>query len=139
VITPHFDQRTVEIVRSNLNKVLGIASGETEPLSPRQSLPELLAPHLRTLLFDLDRIAGAGNKAQRGLAVFKSFVGEIDIGLDIEPESGAAESGDLEVDLPNLFVAVGEAAEERQFPLVPITFCRWDGANQRVTGTCGTH
>ena len=83
-------------------------------------LAALLAPHLRTLLFDLDRIAGAGYKARRGLAVLKSFVGainikigEIDIGLDIEPESGAADSGDLEVDLPNLFVAVGEAAEER--------------------------
>jgi hypothetical protein len=33
--------------------------------------------------------------------------------LDIEPEAGAADSGDLEVDLPSLFVAVGEAAEER--------------------------
>ncbi len=83
-------------------------------------LPELLAPHLRRLLFDLDRIAGAGNKARRGLAVLKSFigairvkVGDVDIGLDIEPEVGAADSGDLEVDLPSLFVAVGEAAQER--------------------------
>jgi hypothetical protein len=52
--------------------------------------------------------------------VLKSFigairikVGEIDIGVDIEPEPGAADSGDLEVDLPNLFTAVAEAAEER--------------------------
>jgi len=80
----------------------------------------LLAPHLRRLLFDLDRIAGAGDKARRGLAVLKSFVGaikitigDIDIGLDIEPEPGAADSGDLEVDLPSLFTAVGEAAQER--------------------------
>lgn len=36
------------------------------------------------------------------------------IGLDIEPERGAADSGDLEIDLPNLFVALGEAAEERK-------------------------
>ncbi len=83
-------------------------------------LAVLLAPHLRRVLFELDRIAGAGNKARRGIAVLKSFVsaikisvGDIDIGLDIEPESGAADSGDLEVDLPSLFVAVGEAAEER--------------------------
>lgn len=83
-------------------------------------LAVLLAPHLRRLLFELDRIAGAGNKARRGLAVLKSFigairirVGEIDIGVDIEPESGTADSGDLEVDLPNLFTAVAEAAEER--------------------------
>jgi hypothetical protein len=41
-------------------------------------------------------------------------VGEFSLGLDIEPEKGAADSGDLEIDLPNLFVAVGEAAEDRQ-------------------------
>lgn len=83
-------------------------------------LAALLAPHLRRLLFDLDRIAGAGNKARRGLAVLKSFVGairikvgDVDIGLDIEPEPGAADSGDLEVDLPSLFMAVAEAAQER--------------------------
>jgi len=84
-------------------------------------LAVLLAPHLRRLLFDLDRIAGAGDKVRRGIAVLKSFVGaikitvgEIDIGLDIGPEAGAADSGDLEVDLPSLFMAVGEAAQERE-------------------------
>lgn len=86
-----------------------------------KSLAVLLAPHLRRLLFDLDRIAGAGDKARRGIAVLKSFVGaikvtvgDVDIGLDIEPEPGAADSGDLEVDLPSLFMAVAEAAEERK-------------------------
>ena len=85
-----------------------------------KSLSVLLAPHLRRLLFDLDRLAGAGDKARRGLAVLKSFVGaikikvgELNIGLDIEPESGSADSGDLEVDLPSLFTALGEAAQER--------------------------
>ena len=34
--------------------------------------------------------------------------------LDIEPEIGAADSGDLEIDLPNLFVALAEAAEDRK-------------------------
>jgi len=85
-----------------------------------KSLAALLAPQLRRLLFELDRIAGAGHKARRGLAVLQSFigairihVGEIDIGVDIEPEPGTADSGDLEVDLPSLFCAVAEAAEER--------------------------
>jgi len=41
-------------------------------------------------------------------------VGELTVGLDIDPEKGAADSGDLEIDLPNLFVAVAEAAEERK-------------------------
>ncbi|MDN0076704.1 ATP-binding protein [Crenobacter sp. SG2303] len=86
----------------------------------RKSLAVLLAPQLRRLLFELDRMAGAGDKVRRGIAVLKSFVaaikvkvGEIDIGIDIEPESGSADSGDLELDLPSLFVAVAEAAKER--------------------------
>ena len=85
-----------------------------------KSLAVLLAPHLRRLLFDLDRMAGAGDKVRRGLGVLKSFVGaikvkvgDIDIGLDIEPVKGDADSGDLEVDLPSLFVAVAEAADDR--------------------------
>ena len=85
-----------------------------------KSLAVLLPPQLRRLLFDLDRIAGAGDKVRRGIAVLKSFVGaikikvgEIDISLDIEPEPGTADSGDLETDLPSLFMAVGEAAQER--------------------------
>jgi hypothetical protein len=84
-------------------------------------LAVLLAPHLRRLFFDLDRMAGAGYKVRRGLAVLKSFigavkitVGEVEFGLDIEPERGTADSGDLEVDLPNLLTALAEAAEERQ-------------------------
>ena len=85
-----------------------------------KSLGALLIPHLRRLLFDLNRIAGVGDKVRRGLAVLKSFisavkitVADIEFGLDIEPERGAADSGDIEVDLPNLFLAVAEAAQER--------------------------
>ena len=44
-------------------------------------------------------------------------MGEIEVGLDIDPEKGAADSGDLESDLPNLFLAVAEAAEERKTPV----------------------
>src|SRR5215210_2437531 len=88
---------------------------EAKPLGP------LIAPHLRTLLFDLDRMAGAGDKARRGLRVLRSFIGAIKVsmgdvsfGLDIDPQVGTADSGDLEIDLPSLFVAVAEAAEERK-------------------------
>ncbi|MEI6072245.1 MAG: ATP-binding protein [Verrucomicrobiae bacterium] len=89
-----------------------------------KSLAALLVPPLRKLLFELDRVAGAGDKAKRGLAVLKGFMngvkvslGDIEVGLDIDPEKGAADSGDLESDLPNLFVAVAEAAEERKVPV----------------------
>jgi len=85
-----------------------------------KSLGVLLAPHLRRLLYELDRLAGAGDKVRRGLAVLKSFIGaikvkvdDIEFGLDIDPEMGAADSGDLEIDLPSLFTAVAEAAAER--------------------------
>jgi len=44
----------------------------------------------------------------------KLSLGDAEFGLDISAEPGSADSGDLEVDLPNLFVAVGEAAEERK-------------------------
>ncbi len=81
----------------------------------------LIAPYLRSLLYDLDRIAGTGDKVKRGLAVLRSFigalkltVGDVSIGLDIDPEKGSADSGDLEIDLPDLFVAIGEAAEDRK-------------------------
>jgi len=96
-------------------RTIAIEAHEEKALGP------LIAPHLRSLLYDLDRMAGAGNKVKRGLAVLRSFVGalkvtvgDVTLGLDIDPEKGAADSGDLEIDLPNLFVAVAEAAEERK-------------------------
>jgi hypothetical protein len=83
-------------------------------------LGELIYPALRSLLYELDRVAGAGDKVKRGLAVLRSFIGSIKLtvndvalGLDIEPAKGTADSGDLEIDLPNLFMAIAEAAEER--------------------------
>jgi len=39
---------------------------------------------------------------------------DITVGLDVDPEKGSADSGDLEIDLPNLFVAIAEAAEDRK-------------------------
>jgi AAA ATPase-like protein len=89
-----------------------------------KTLAALLVPPLRTLLFDLDRAAGLGNKAKRGLRVLKSFlngvkvtIGHAEIGLDVDPEIGTADSGDLGNDLPNLFVAIAEAAQEREIPV----------------------
>jgi hypothetical protein len=107
------------MARSEEVRTILVEAHEDKPL------PVLLVPHLRRLLFDLDRLAGMGDKARRGLAVLRSFlsavkvnVHEMEFGLDIEPERGAADSGDLEVDLPNLLTAIGEAAEERRTALV---------------------
>ena len=81
-------------------------------------LAALLIPHLRSLLFEFNRLASFNNKVKRGLQVLKSFitsiklkVNDIEVGLDIDPEVGSADSGDLEADLPNVFLAVAEAAQ----------------------------
>jgi hypothetical protein len=96
---------------------------QTIPVEAHEDKPlgTLIAPHLRRVLYELDRLAGAGDKVKRGLAILRSFIGSlkvsvhnVSIGLDIEPEKGTADSGDLEIDLPNLFAAVGEAAESRK-------------------------
>jgi hypothetical protein len=96
-------------------KTVALEAHEDKPL------PLLLTPAFRRLLYELDRMAGAGNKVKRSLAVLRSFiggikvsVGDVSFGLDIEPERGSADSGDIEIDLPNLFVAIGEAAEDRK-------------------------
>ncbi len=80
-----------------------------------------LVPALRQSLFQLNAMASAGHKMRRAWAVFRSFVGtvkisinDISVGLDIDAESGAADSGQMEFDLPNVFVAIAEAAQERQ-------------------------
>lgn len=106
------------IARADGYRTILVEAHEEKPLAV------LLAPHLRRLLFDLDRIAGAGNKARRALAVLKGFVsavrvsvGDMEIGLDIEPERGTADSGDLESDLPDLITVLAEAAEERSAPV----------------------
>lgn len=86
-----------------------------------KSLGALLVPSLRGLLFNLNRLANTGDKVRRAFAVLKSFIsaikvkmGEIELGLDIDAEQGVADSGDIEVDLTSLFVAVAEAAQEKQ-------------------------
>ena len=83
-------------------------------------LPALLVPHLRRLLLDLDRLGALSTQVKQGLRVLKSFmsavklkIGEAEMTLDIDPATGAADSGDLEADLPNLLEAVGRAAKGR--------------------------
>jgi hypothetical protein len=58
-------------------------------------------------------MAGTADKVKRGLAVLRSFVGplkvtvnDITIGLDIDAKKGSADSGELEIDLPNVLVPI---------------------------------
>src|SRR5258708_25536969 len=87
-----------------------------------KSLPALLIPPLRQVLFSLDRMSSTSEKVKRGLRVLGSFVGglkfkatvqDIEFGLGVEAERGSADSGDLEADLPQLFFALGETAASR--------------------------
>ena len=111
------------VLLNDIERMAKAAGYQTILLEAHEEKPlgELIYPALRSLLFELDRVAGAGDKVKRGLAVLRSFIGSIKLtvndvalGLDIEPAKGSADSGDLEIDLPNLFVAIAEAAQERQ-------------------------
>jgi hypothetical protein len=102
-----------QIAAENEYKTIFIEAPGEKPLAT------LLIPPLRHLLFSLGRFGKVGEKARRGLSVLKSFItaikikaGDFEFGIDIEPEKGIADSGDIETDLPNLFLAVAEAAQE---------------------------
>jgi len=86
-----------------------------------KSLPALLIPQVRHILLELDRLESLSEQVKRALRVLKSFMNgvkikaaEIEVSLDIDPEPGAADSGDIEFDLPELLTALGRAARDRQ-------------------------
>ena len=90
-----------------------------------RSLPAILAPQLRLALIRLSRNEQAkdlATRALRGLAGFakalKIKYQDIEVGLDLEPEPGLADNGDLEHDLQALLEAVGAAARKAGTALV---------------------
>lgn len=83
-----------------------------------RSLPALLAPQLRQALLRLSRNALAKDLAERALRALAGFAralkvkfDDIEVGIDLEPEPGLADNGDLEHDLQALMEAVGLAAQ----------------------------
>ena len=87
----------------------------------QRSLPSIIAPQLRTALIRLSNrlsnrqaVHAQAQRALRALAGFASALKvkyqDIEVGLDFEPEPGLADNGDLEMDLQDLFEAVGVAA-----------------------------
>lgn len=104
-----------EVAEKEGHYVVMIEAHEKKPL------PALLLPELRRILFALDSGEWISEKAKRALRVLKSFVSsiklkayDIELGIDVNPERGAADSGDLESDLAQVFIALGEAAKDRQ-------------------------
>ncbi|MHB1155520.1 MAG: ATP-binding protein [Phycisphaerales bacterium] len=84
-----------------------------------RSLPAVLSPQLRQALIRLSRNEQACDLARRALRGLAGFVTalkmkyqDIEVGLDLEPEPGLADNGDLEHDLQALLEATGEAAKQ---------------------------
>lgn len=90
-----------------------------------RSLPAILAPQLRQALLRLSRNEQAKDLAQRALRALAGFAKslkmkyqDIEVGLDLEPEPGLADNGDLEHDLQALLEAAGAAAKKAGTALV---------------------
>lgn len=108
-----------------LQRIRGLAEAESYhtcfiEAHEHAPLPELLIPHIRRLILDLDRLGALNEHVKRGLRVLKSFMSgfklsyaDLELELDIGSESGAADSGNLESDLTELFLALGRAAVAR--------------------------
>jgi hypothetical protein len=108
--------RILAMAKDSRFKALLIEATEDKPL------PELLFPPLRQVLLALDQLGNLNETVKRGLRVLKSFARALkirygDVEMTLEPERGAADSGDIEVDLPDLLVAIGEAARARDKPV----------------------
>lgn len=110
-----------EVRRRALDKRYAVEMMEAQE---EQTLAELLIPALRRLLLDLDAAKKTIIAVKRGLRVLRSFLGTVKVStghleltLGVDPETGRADSGDLESDLKDLLTAVGEAAREAQKPL----------------------
>lgn len=90
-----------------------------------RSLPALLSPQLRLALLKLSTIENAKALAQRGLRALAGFAkafklkyDDIEVGIDLEPEQGLADNGDLEGDLATLLEQVGLAARQAKTAVV---------------------
>ena len=85
-----------------------------------KSLATLLIPPLRDTLYALDRMEHISQKVKRGIKVLNSFINsvklkyhDLEFSIGVDPETGTADSGDLEADLPALLEVIGEAAADR--------------------------
>lgn len=98
----------------------------TEQIEARdgEDLRQLLIHALRKVLLQLDRSAQAIEAVKRSLRVLRSFIGNVtasaggvDVTLGVDPESGQADSGDLEADIKDVLVAAARAAQAASRPV----------------------
>jgi hypothetical protein len=104
-----------------LNKIEEMAEGAGHLTSfieapEGKPLSELLVPKLNQVLRKLSLSEQAKAKVHQALGALRSFASAFklsygDATISVDPEVGVADSGDLENDLPELFLRVGEAAK----------------------------
>lgn len=89
-------------------------------IDPGTPLAQQLAPQLQHILHRLDRVKKAGNEVQKAFGALRSFasmfkatVGDVDFGFAVSPATG-----DLSIDLTDLFVAIAEAAKKRDTAVI---------------------
>lgn len=99
-------------------EIAGIHTLRVEAPEER-SLPAILAPELRQALLRLSRNERARERARRGLRGLAGFAKalkvkyhDIEVGMDLDPEPGLADNGDLEHDLQALLEVAGCAAQD---------------------------
>ena len=88
-------------------------------------LPNALAKALRPVLLRLSKKDAMNALSARALGGLRSFAAAFQVSfqgieLSVKPEEGLADTGDVTVDLPDLFVAIGEAAKKDGTALVII-------------------
>lgn len=84
-----------------------------------ESLARLLYPEMRKVMRSLSGVDAARQLAIRGLKGLRNFAAifRIEIAgveVSVEPEPGLADTGDLQYDLPELFILIGRAAQAAQ-------------------------
>ncbi len=104
-----------------LNKINDLAEGHEFLTSfveapEGRRLSELLAPKIHQTLRKFSIVESAKEKCYKGLRALQSFVSAFKVtygefSISVDPEIGVADSGDLESDLSELFVRLGEAAQ----------------------------
>lgn len=84
-----------------------------------RSLPAMLIPAIRAVLLKISRGEALKQKLAKAMRALGGFARalkvryqDIEVGLDLDIETGLADSGDLQMDLIDLLEAVGEAAAE---------------------------
>lgn len=81
-----------------------------------KALADLLYPKMQQALRKLSLIESAKAKTHAAMKALRGFASAFqvkigDLSVSVDPEPGVADSGNLEYDLPDMFVAIGQAAK----------------------------